>query len=229
MSQLRLTFPAERARFDDVVVTTANRSAVTMLKSKQKWHGDILCIIGPRACGLGYLLKAWTDANDANFLAAEAFDQLDTPGLEAFASRPGAIDLADQVTRSDLLLMVLNLFQANDQRLLLSARSSPSSWPASQGDLSSRLRAIPTTEILPPDDEMVLKRLQAGCRQRFIRLETETAHYIAMRLERSYEAIEDYIRRLDAAISDTGRAPSIHLARTVLEEGAGTRALFGDD
>ncbi len=229
MSQLRLSFPAGRARFSDVAVTASNRSAVTMLASAREWHGNILCVIGPPACGLAYLLRAWTEANGAMEVRAEDFDRLDTAGVEAFASRPGAIRRADKVMRADRLLMTLNLFQSNGRRLLLSARSSPSSWPVPPGDLASRLRAIPTTEILPPDDDMVLKRLQAGCRARFIRLEDETARYVAMRLERSYAAIEDYVRRLDAAISDTGRAPSIHLARTVLEEGTGTRALFGDD
>ncbi|MEM6411977.1 MAG: hypothetical protein AAF683_10630, partial [Pseudomonadota bacterium] len=95
-------------------------------------------------------------------------------------------------------------------------------------DLRSRLANIAAIAIEPPDDEMVLKRLVSACQQRFIRLNAEEANYIMLRIEKSYVAIEDYVQRLERAATAAGRAPSVHLARSVLEEGADTRKLFHD-
>jgi len=215
--QLRFPFEKQDVTFDDVVVTSSNRSAVTAIRSVETWPGNIMCVFGPPRCGLGHLLYLWAGEHSATLIDAAQFDAMTPTEIEAFADQNGAIDLADQIKNDDNLLMALNVFSGQSHRLLLSARSSPSAWPCPEGDLSSRLRAIPSAKISSPDDDMMIGRLMAGCRQRFIKLEVETAQFVAMRLQRSYVAIEDFIDRLDAAISETNRGPSIQLAKSVLE------------
>jgi len=228
-SQLRFGFPDALASFEDLDVTAANEAAVLALKRWSDWPGNVLCLVGPPASGLRVLANIWARHAGAKLLSAHQIDALDGPGVEAFSTEHAGIDLADKVTNEAALLAVMNLTVANDKCLLLTARSTPTSWAATSPDLGSRLQAMPTVEILPPDDEMMLRRLQSGCRRHFILLEDETARYIAIRLERSYLAIEDYVRRLDIAVSELGRAPSVHLARSVLEEGAASRPLFDDN
>ncbi|MEO1405138.1 MAG: hypothetical protein AAFV54_01440, partial [Pseudomonadota bacterium] len=157
-----------------------------------------------------------------------SLDSADTNTISQLASSNGTIDLADAVTNEANLLAAINFATSEDKRLLLTARSHPASWGHKSADLRSRLSNMTAVEIGPPDDEMVLKRLDAACRRRFIRLKPEDANYIMIRIEKSYVAIEDYVRRLDRAVAISGRPPSVHLARSVLEEGADTRALFDD-
>ena len=108
--------------------------------------------------------------------------------------------------------------------MLLTAHRSPSQWRTASADLKSRLNAMPEGEYKAPDDDLVRLRLQAGAERRFMKLSPEVLNYLVPRLELAYEAVENFIDRLSDAVSDNDRAPSLPLARKVLEqmgEGAG--------
>jgi chromosomal replication initiation ATPase DnaA len=75
-----------------------------------------------------------------------------------------------------------------------------------------------TTVSLPPlDDESFVKRLRAACLRRYIRIPEETLNFLEPRLERSYQAIEAFVSALDVSMSETGRPPTIPLARDILD------------
>ncbi|MEO0881690.1 MAG: hypothetical protein AAFY34_03055 [Pseudomonadota bacterium] len=224
--QLRLDFPERPPDRTDLVVTAANEAAVSAAFAWQDWPSNLLCVFGPPMCGLGLIAHIWAEEADAKVVDHLALDQADANIIRAFAAHNGAIDLADAVKNEANLLTAINFATENSTRLLLTARSHPANWACSSPDLLSRLANMTALEIGPPDDDMVLQRLDAACRKRFIRLKPEDARYIMIRIEKSYVAIEDYVRRLDQAVAVSGRPPSVHLARSVLEEGADTRKLF---
>lgn len=226
ISQLRLPFAETFRSFDDLAITDANRSAIEAIRRWPDWSHGSLCLIGPLRSGLGVAAKLWSMEADAQLLSASEFDVLSLKEVETLAAQNCAIDLADEVTSEDNLLTLLNLGQASDTRILFTARSSGANWTTGNADLASRLSIMPVAEIYPPDEEMVKARLLASCKGRFIKLSKSTVDFLSVRLPRSYEAIEDYVQRLDQAISDTGKSPGIQLAKTVLEEGASTRTLF---
>ncbi|MEL7130058.1 MAG: DnaA/Hda family protein [Pseudomonadota bacterium] len=216
------------ASFADIVISPSNAGAVEIIQRWEDWQGTALCLVGPPASGLGVLIKLWSEAAVAHLIDAETFDLLTASGVEQIASGRCAIDLAEAITNEDNLLTALNTIYQRQGRLLMTARNAPAAWDVTSADLASRLRALPTATIGPPDDEMVRKRLKAACRRRYLKLSKEETDYIAVRLERSYEAIEDYVQRLDFAVSESGRPPSIHLARSVLEEAADANSCDGD-
>lgn len=216
-SQLRLPFPDTVTGFDDLAVTDANRAAIETVKNWQKWQANKLCLIGPVRCGLGVIARLWARDAEAMFMSASEFDALDIQAVEALSDQNCAIDLADMVDGESQLLMLLNLSQAKGSKVLLTARSAGQHWQCGSADLRSRLATMPVVEIYPPDEAMIQARLQASARRRFIKLGEATISFLAIRLPRSYLAIDDYMGRLDQAISDTGRAPSIKLAKDVLE------------
>lgn len=225
-AQYRLPFPDTVSGFDDLAITEANRAAFQTIRLWKSWQSSVMCLVGPVKCGLGIAGRLWAGEANAALLSARAFDALDIEALKKLAQINTVIDLADQVTNEPHLLTLLNLSQSNGVRVLLSARSGGANWGISSLDLKSRLEAMPVAEIYPPDEAMIVARLRASFKRRYIKLGDGTINFLAVRLPRSYEAIEDYVGRLDQAISDTGRAPSLHLARTVLEEGLSTRKLF---
>lgn len=227
--QLRLPFPDAVKGFEDLAITDANRAAFDTIRKWQSWRSSILCLVGPVQCGLGIAATLWAREAHAEMINAGAFDRLDMRDIEALSEQNCVLDLADNVRREDLLLALFNFIQSKNKRLLLTARSAGGNWTCHSLDLKSRLAMMPVAEIYPPDEAMIMARLQASCKQRYIRLSEVTINYLAIRLPRSYEAIEDYVTRLDKAIDETGRAPGIHLARSVLEEGPSTRSLFIDE
>jgi len=226
--QLRLAFPEKTPTREDIIVTKSNEAAVDAAFSWDEWPSNLLCVFGPPMCGLGLLAHVWADEAKAEVMTSQDLDTADAQAINAFASVNRAIDLADQVSNEANLLTAINFAMANGTRLLMTARAHPANWEYASPDLKSRLSNVTAMEISEPDDEMILLRLEAACRRRFIRLRPKEARYIAIRIDKSYAALEDYVRRLDKAITTSGKPPSVHLARSVLEEGAETRRLFDE-
>lgn len=226
---MRLPFPENVRGFEDLAITEANRSAFETIRRWKLWQTSALCLIGPVQCGLGIAAIQWAREAEARLLSVKEFDAISVQDIEALSAGNCIIDLADQVQNEKALLTLLNRVQARDKRLLMTARSPPGTWAFTSPDLRSRLEAMPIAEIYSPDEDMMVARLQASSKRHYIRLSTATINYLAIRLPRSYEAIEDYVHRLDQAIDQTGRSPSIHLARSVLEEGTSSRTLFSDE
>ncbi|MEO9968362.1 MAG: hypothetical protein ABJG15_00815 [Hyphomonadaceae bacterium] len=226
--QYSLRFPDQPERFADLAITDSNCGAIDTIRNWSSWSHSALCLVGPVQSGLRVTAKLWADEAEAVLMDGRTFDALSGAELDAQARGCWAIDLADQVSNEDNLLMLLNLAAQREMHVLLTARTFPALWGRKSSDLQSRLVGMPHTEIYPPDEEMLIERLHAACRRRYMRLDEKTVAFLAIRLPRSYAAIEEYVSRLDKAVDANQRAPSIHLARSVLEDGAGSRALFGE-
>jgi len=112
---------------------------------------------------------------------------------------------------------VINLVASGGGRLLLTAHRAPSQWRSVSPDLKSRLNALPVGEIGPPDDDVLRARLQVAAERRYLRLSPEILNYLVPRLELAYEAVENFMDRLSDAVSEHDRAPSMPLARRVLD------------
>ncbi|MEO1102004.1 MAG: hypothetical protein AAFW65_09185, partial [Pseudomonadota bacterium] len=130
-----------------------------------------------------------------------------------------AIDNADSIRNEDHLLSLINLAASSGGYALLTARSTPANWRVSSADLGSRLRSMPLAEIGPPDEDMLRGRLKAAGRRRFMKFSDELLDYLSVRLGRSYAGLEDYVTRLSETVGTQNRAPTIPLARDVLEAG----------
>lgn len=227
--QLRLPFPDSVKGFDDLAITDANRTAFSTIRRWKDWHSSVMCLVGPVQCGLGVAARLWADEADARELSSVAFDRLTLRNVEALTERNCVIDLADRITNEDHFLTLLNRMQSKGNHLLLTARTASSTWDCASADLRSRLETLPVAEIYPPDEAMIEARLRSSCKRRYIKLGEATLKFLVIRLPRSYEAIEDYVVRLDKAIDEMGRTPSLPLAKLVLEDGASSRRLFEDD
>ena len=203
--------------FSDLAITEANRAAINAIRRPEAWPNNAMCLIGPPRCGLGVIARLWAEEVGAVELSATEFDKMSLNALEQAAGKNCVLDLAGAATNEENFLTLLNRSGENDGRLLLTARAGPATWGCESADLKSRFDAIPVAEIYPPDEEMLKLRLLASCKRRFVLLNEATVNFLVVRLPRSYEAIESYVVQLDMAIEATTRAPSINLAREVLE------------
>jgi chromosomal replication initiation ATPase DnaA len=226
--QYSLRFPDQPERFSDLAITSSNEIAIEAIRNWKSWSHPAMCLVGPVQSGLRVTARLWAAEAGADLLDARAFDELGEADVSSRSRNNCAIDLADSVVNEANLLSLLNFASQRDVRVLLTARAVPSQWPCKSADLRSRLDGLQNVKIYPPDEDMLIERLKAACRRRYMKLDRQTIAFLAIRLPRSYAAIEEYVSRLDEAVDANQRAPSIHLARTVLEDGAGSLALFGD-
>jgi chromosomal replication initiation ATPase DnaA len=215
--QMSFAFPAGPLRFGQLVVTPANQATVSIVRQPFKWPTPVFCVTGPQRCGLTTLLQAWCEETGGVYFDANRFTKLKSAQLDEFAGKFVAVDNADKVVANEKLLILINQISKEDGRLLLSSSSSPSQWPVKSADLKSRLNSMSVLEILPPDEAMLTGRLRAAAARHYLKLEPEVISYLAPRLDLTYEAIEAFAEKLSHGVTTTGRAPSVPLAKEVLE------------
>jgi chromosomal replication initiation ATPase DnaA len=87
-------------------------------------------------------------------------------------------------------------------------------------DLRSRLRAIPTVQLLPPDDHLFRALIVKFCADRQLAVDENVVSYLASRLERSYAAARRTLELLDSEALRLGRPVTRALAAELLRSSA---------
>src|SRR5258708_22930851 len=82
----------------------------------------------------------------------------------------------------------MNLARKDEAYVLITARVPPSAIEVELRDLRSRLRAVPTVSLLPPDDQLFRALIVKFCADRQLAVDETVVSYLATRIERSYAA-----------------------------------------
>lgn len=219
--QLRLTLRrALSCRAEDFVAGPSNDLAREALDSWPRWHGGALSLFGPEGVGKSHLAQLWRQR-----VGAATLDRAD-PDLALAAKGPVLVEDVDRGISGEALFHLINLAAREGCGLLLTARTPPAAWPADLPDLRSRLNAMFTAEIEPPDDlvlEAVLKRL---FEERSIRPTKDVYPYLLRRMERSVPQARAIVQRLDEASDESGRPISRALSRQIFEDPSDNLDLF---
>ena len=214
-------FPPPERGFDDLVVSASNEAALRVVRQPSNWPMPVLCLVGPPKSGLTTIAGAWARMNDAARFTTRAFDALPAKTVDAMERGFVVIEDAARVKKSEKLLSLINRMTASSGRLLLTANTPPAQWTTSSADLQSRLKSMPVAEIDPPDEDGLVRRLKASAERYFLKLEPDVLHFLSLRLDLTYADIENCVQLLSEAVSENDRAPSIPLARSVLDRMGG--------
>jgi chromosomal replication initiation ATPase DnaA len=220
--QLRLKLERrEGFRREDFVPSAANAVARQALEAWPAWHGGCLALVGPPGSGKSHLAHTWAKAVGAQVLTpAAAVD------LRALEGGPVVLEDADRGALDEDLFHLFNMAGHDGGGLLLTARTAPSSWPASVPDLRSRLNALRVAELEEPDDAILQAVFEKFFRERNIKPAEDLIPYLLNRIERSVPRALEIVTRLDEASDAFGRSVSKALARQILDEEAPTLDLF---
>jgi chromosomal replication initiation ATPase DnaA len=210
--QLRLGLRrAEPFSRDSFVEGPSNSEALAALDGWPGWPGRRLALFGPEGAGKTHLARIWLERTGGVELNRQA------PDLAAAEGRPVLVEDVDRGVPAEALFHLINLAEREGGGLLLTARTPPARWDTALPDLRSRLNALFTAEIGPPDDvvlEGVLRRLFA---ERNIRPPQDVYPYLLRRMGRSVAAAKDIVQRLDEAGDGDLKPVTRALARQVLE------------
>ncbi len=214
--QLPLEF-AHRPAFGraDFVVADANRGAVAWLDRWPDWPAPALALTGPPACGKTHLASIWAERAGAKLISTR--ELVGSPEAILQGCRCVVIDAADEGVDERTLLHLYNHLAEMSGHLLLTGRFPPARWPIRLADLHSRLAAIPVAFVQSPDEallEAVLIKLFAD---RQLRISPEIVSYLISRIERSFGAMRDIVRKIDRAALTGHRNVSVALIRGVLD------------
>jgi chromosomal replication initiation ATPase DnaA len=92
----------------------------------------------------------------------------------------------------------------------------PSAVEVELRDLRSRLRAVPTVSLLPPDDQLFRALIVKFCADRQMAVDEIVVSYLATRIERSFAAARRAVELLDTEALRLGRPVTRALAAELL-------------
>jgi chromosomal replication initiation ATPase DnaA len=213
--QLVLDLPHRAAQGrGDFLVAPSNAGAVAWIDRWPAWPAPGLALYGPAGSGKSHLAAVWQARSGAAEITAASLlgGRVDA---QSCVFEEGEAALADPPA-AEALFHLYNRVAARRGHLLLTGAEPPARWPIILADLGSRLRALPTVEIKPPDDEMLSGLFSKLFRDRQLAVPGEVILYLVQRLERSCAAVAQAVETLDRASLAERRPITLPFARTAL-------------
>lgn len=158
--QFSLDFQNQPVSFAQLVVTGSNQVAISAIRAPDRWPGGVFCLVGPPKCGLTTAAHAWAGEFSGQVLSEAQVNAFSPQDIEPIAAEHIAIDRADLIENETVLLTLLNLVPRRGGVVLFTSRKNPALWEVQSADLKSRLVAMPTARIAPPDEEMIKAHLE---------------------------------------------------------------------
>lgn len=225
---------ARRSRNSTPEITEANAVVHRMLSAPDSWERGLVALVGP--AGSGKTTLAEHVHSDLRRLSADDVERFERNMGSDEATEPVVDLLLDMAARKVFLFddfdravetgagadfergafHLLNRVAETGSRLILTGRSAPSRWPINLPDLKSRLEAATLARIEDPDDALLRAILRSGFSARGVSVEDDVLKYLSSRMERSYEAAQQMVARLDAESLRLKRPVTISLAGAVL-------------
>jgi chromosomal replication initiation ATPase DnaA len=174
-----------------------------------------MLLVGPEGSGKSHLAAIWAEQSGARSTSAHALSATAVPGALA----TGALVVED-LRPSDFderaLFHLMNLAREDEAFVLITSRLSPSAFDVELRDLRSRLRAVPTVSLQPPDDQLFRALIVKFCADRQLAVDETVVSYLATRIERSYAAVRQAVELLDTEALRLGRPVTRALAAELM-------------
>lgn len=177
------------------------------------WPEQQMALVGDSGSGRTRLVRMWACEAGAALISGMELAASDVAEISGLSIAALAIDDADGCVEPTRLLTALNLCRSRGVSVLASGRREPAAWFSTPGDLVSRLRAIPTAVIGPPDEASLLLRLQEECLRLHLSVPPPSLAYLVERMDRSWDAVA---RVAEQIVKTPGRGFTLHSARNVL-------------
>jgi chromosomal replication initiation ATPase DnaA len=217
--QLALALPhAESVTRDDFLEGPSNEAGLALIDAWPDWPNRVMLLAGPEGSGKSHLAAIWAEQAGARSTSAHALTPAGVPGALA----TGALvveDLKSQGFDERALFHLLNLAREEQASVLITARTGPAAMEIELRDLRSRLRAVPTVLLLPPDDRLFRALIIKLCADRQLAVDEGVVSYLASRIERSVAAARRAVELLDSEALRQRRPASRALAAELLRSG----------
>jgi chromosomal replication initiation ATPase DnaA len=205
---------------EDFLSGPSNAVALALIDAWPGWSHRTVMLTGPEGSGKSHLAAIWAQAAGARLIAARALEEASVPSALA----TGALvveDVASGAFDERALFHLLNLAREDVAFVLLTTRIPPAEWRVVLRDLASRVQALPTVSLAPPDDALLRAVLVKLFADRQIGVDEHLIGYLATRMERSFAAARAIVAKLDAESMGRKRPLTRALAAEVLRAATG--------
>lgn len=179
-------------------VGPSNQEAFSWIQRWPNWPQRCLVLYGPEGCGKTHLGHIWQQHVQGKWIDLDGCDQrsptewvLENPAL--------VLDDAHLFQDEVYLFHLYNAVQEYRGWLLLLAPFPPAHWDIRLADLASRLKILPTIEILLPDDALLQGVIQKLFNDLQICVDQEVITFMVQHMERSFSGARNLVEFLNQA------------------------------
>lgn len=206
---------------NDFLVAPNNQDAVAWIDLWPEWPAPCLVLYGAVASGKTHLGAVWAEQSSAICVKASTINEdiiRDIAGMNHHVIIEDADALIGNIQGEKGLFHLYNIFKEEGRSILLTLQDPPVRRAFALPDLASRLRAAPSVAIREPDEQLIAALLVKLFNDRQIRIGTEVLNYILPRIERSFEAVRDFVEQADNRAMIEKRNIAIPLIREILNQ-----------
>jgi chromosomal replication initiation ATPase DnaA len=199
--------PRPRLTRADFIAAPGNERALAFLESWPRWPAPAAALHGPAAAGKSHLVQIWASLSGAQVVNAA--------GLREAPDGPLAVEDVDAAPGSGHEQALFALFERGTP-LLLTGRLPPAAWRACLPDLASRYGAALAFNLGAPDDALLARLAGKLFADRQLQVPEAVIRLMIERLDRSPEAIRDFVAAADARALSEKRPVNQGLIREML-------------
>jgi chromosomal replication initiation ATPase DnaA len=180
----------------DFLVGPANAAALALIDAWPAWPASTVVLTGPGGAGKTHLVEIWRARTAAPVVSA---CDLGEQSLDLLLDAPAVAveNIHVQSYPEAALFHLLNLAKERRTALLLTTRVAVSDLNIALPDLASRLNTAQPVALGAPDDALLRAVLVKLFADRQLTVEPELVEYILQRTERSLEAVNLLVDRVD--------------------------------
>ena len=194
-----------------------HRETAAWIEQWPTWAAHGLIVTGSAGSGKTHAMKVWLAKSGGKLISSPELLSTPIADWKGSVAIDDADALAGDARAEEQLFHLHNQVQATHGFFLLTMTRGAGLAGFVLPDLRSRLLALPSTLLNPPDDALLEALIVKQFRDRQIDLDFDVVSYLAARVTRDAASIRATVENLDHASLAQGRKITIALARAVLE------------
>ena len=217
MSQLIFNFPFTTNYFEeDFFVSSSNFEAYKLIETWPKWPSRNINIYGPTGCGKSHLANILK--KKINYFFINASDISNNSLALIKLKECLIIDNYENNIEENLLYTIINQTHQSNQYVIINSDQPISSLEIKLEDLKSRLSSFSKITIDLPTDDLIKVVLTKNFSDKQIQIDNKLIDFILKHINRSYEDIFNFIKKIDELSLSTGKSININLIKKVLKQ-----------
>ena len=217
MNQLIFNFPFTTNYFEeDFFVSSSNFEAYKLIETWPKWPNRNINIYGPTGCGKSHLANILKKKINSFFINAS---DISNNSLALIKLKECLIiDNYENNIDENLLYTIINQTHQSNQYVIINSDQPISSLEIKLEDLKSRLNSFSKITIDLPTDDLIKVVLTKNFSDKQIQIDNKLIDFILKHINRSYEDIFNFIKKIDELSLSTGKSININLIKKVLKQ-----------
>lgn len=217
MSQLIFNFPFTTNYFEeDFFVSSSNFEAYKLIETWPKWPSRNINIYGPTGCGKSHLASILKKKINSFFINAS---DISNNSLALIKLKECLIiDNYKNNIEENLLYTIINQTHQSNQYVIINSDQPISALEIKLEDLKSRLNSFSKITIDLPTDDLIKVVLTKNFSDKQIQIDNKLIDFILKHINRSYEDIFNFIKKIDELSLSTGKSININLIKKVLKQ-----------